>query len=230
MSPQVVSIYGNHAHTSHVLSIFTIWLHGTSAEHGGYNQALDVVTYQASCPGYNRGPQGFSNMGIAMGGSGVRTTPFGKIFWYWPWKSATQKSLWKNIWHWPKKTPIKYCKITYFRWDFTSRFCHIVSLQQSKIRIFGRVVIENPIFSYSLVLFSRSWHPRENKTHAKISDFTVIDFLTCGSSSGEASAALTPSVGPVDIFFAATVWRFSSLSARKEIVKRIRPYTIMLIE
>jgi hypothetical protein len=38
-----------------------------------------------------------------------------------------------------------YCKITYFRWDFISRFYHIVSLQQSKIRVFGRVVIENPL-------------------------------------------------------------------------------------
>jgi hypothetical protein len=29
------------------------------------------------------------------------------------------------------------------------------------------------IFSYSRVLFSQSQHRRENKTHAKISDFTV---------------------------------------------------------
>jgi hypothetical protein len=37
-----------------------------------------------------------------------------------------------------KKVPvfkIEYCKITYFRWDFISCFCHIVSLQQSKIRV-----------------------------------------------------------------------------------------------
>jgi hypothetical protein len=38
-----------------------------------------------------------------------------------------------------------YSKITYFRWDFISRFCHIVSLQQSKIHIYERVVIENPL-------------------------------------------------------------------------------------
>jgi hypothetical protein len=49
---------------------------------------------------------------------------------------------------------VQYCKITYFCWDFISRFCHIVFLQQSKIRI-GRVVIENSIFSYSRVLFDR---------------------------------------------------------------------------
>jgi hypothetical protein len=31
-----------------------------------------------------------------------------------------------------------------FRWDFILRLCHIVSLKQSKIRIYGRVVIQNP--------------------------------------------------------------------------------------
>jgi hypothetical protein len=55
-----------------------------------------------------------------------------------------------------------YCKITYFRWDFISRFCHIVSLHQSKICVFGRVVIENPLDIF-IVLFSRSYHPRKNK-------------------------------------------------------------------
>jgi hypothetical protein len=45
-----------------------------------------------------------------------------------------------------------YCKITYFRWDFISRFCHIVS----KIRVFGRVVIENPlnIFLFAGFIFA----------------------------------------------------------------------------
>jgi hypothetical protein len=38
-----------------------------------------------------------------------------------------------------------YCKITYFFWDFISCFCHVVSLQQSKIRVYGRVLIENPL-------------------------------------------------------------------------------------
>jgi hypothetical protein len=33
----------------------------------------------------------------------------------------------------------------------------------------------NRISSYSRVLFSRSRHPQENKSHAKISDFTVSD-------------------------------------------------------
>jgi hypothetical protein len=38
-----------------------------------------------------------------------------------------------------------YCEISYFRWDFISRFCHIVYLEHSKIRIYGRVAIENPL-------------------------------------------------------------------------------------
>jgi hypothetical protein len=55
-----------------------------------------------------------------------------------------------------------YYKITYFRRDIILHFCHIESLQKTKIHIFGRVVIENT-FSYSWVLFLRSYHPRENK-------------------------------------------------------------------
>jgi hypothetical protein len=79
-----------------------------------------------------------------------------------------------------------YCKITYFQWDFISRFCHIVSLQQSKIHIFGRVVIENPLnifilagFIFAIMTPTRN---RENKTHAKISDFTVVT-LEIGSKT-----------------------------------------------
>jgi hypothetical protein len=44
----------------------------------------------------------------------------------------------------------RYCKITYFRWDFISCFSHMVSLQQY---IYGRVVIENP-FSFNIFLFT----------------------------------------------------------------------------
>jgi hypothetical protein len=33
-------------------------------------------------------------------------------------------------------------KITYFCWDFILRFCHIASLQQSKICVYGRVAME----------------------------------------------------------------------------------------
>jgi hypothetical protein len=50
-----------------------------------------------------------------------------------------------------------YCKITYFYFcDFIWSFCHIVSLQQSKIRIFGMVVIENPlnIFIFTGFIFA----------------------------------------------------------------------------
>jgi hypothetical protein len=51
-----------------------------------------------------------------------------------------------------------YCKITYFHREFILHFCHIVSLQQSKIHVFGRIVIENVlnIFLYSWILFLRS--------------------------------------------------------------------------
>jgi hypothetical protein len=69
------------------------------------------------------------------------------------------------------KNIIIYCKMTYFRWDFISRFCHIVSLQQSKIHVFGRVAIENHL---NIFIFVGCIFPRENKTHTKISDFTVV--------------------------------------------------------
>jgi hypothetical protein len=45
----------------------------------------------------------------------------------------------------PDIVQFNYCKIIYFCWDFISRFCHIVSLQQRKIRYYGTVVIENPL-------------------------------------------------------------------------------------
>jgi hypothetical protein len=50
----------------------------------------------------------------------------------------------------------QYCKITYFRWYFILHFCHIVSLQQSKICVFGRVVIETPlnIFIFTGFIFA----------------------------------------------------------------------------
>jgi hypothetical protein len=58
-----------------------------------------------------------------------------------------------------------YCKITYFCWDFILHFCHIVSLQQSKIRIFGRVVINRKPFKYFHI---HGFHFRDHTTLAKI--------------------------------------------------------------
>jgi hypothetical protein len=59
-----------------------------------------------------------------------------------------------------------YCKITYFRWDFISHFCHIVSLQQSKICIYWRVVINRKPFKYFHIrwFYFCDHYPHENKT------------------------------------------------------------------
>jgi hypothetical protein len=70
---------------------------------------------------------------------------------------------------------ICYCKVTYFCWDFISCFCHTLSLQQSNIRVYGRVEIETlKKYFHNCWFYSRDHNTLvKNKTHIKTSDFTV---------------------------------------------------------
>jgi hypothetical protein len=72
----------------------------------------------------------------------------------------------------------RYCKITYFCWDIILRFCHIVSLQQSKFLVLWKGCNRKPLKYFHIREFNfrdHNTHPHENKTPAKISDFTVYD-------------------------------------------------------
>jgi hypothetical protein len=76
-----------------------------------------------------------------------------------PWFGFLHSPVIATMYHSPSHNglPTQHCKtIPYFRWDFILRFCNIVSLQQSKIHVFGRVAIENPlnIFIFAGFIFA----------------------------------------------------------------------------
>jgi hypothetical protein len=89
------------------------------------------------------------------------------ILYFVHWDSNPRKRFWERYLgqHYNNILIFGDCKITYFRWDFISHFCHIVSLQQCKIHVFGRVVIENPlnIFIFAgfiSAIITHSWKSR----------------------------------------------------------------------